>query len=48
MRDRTLLSMVLVDGVYELAALLDDGNPEAGPETGLGGVRVCLTELLAN
>ena len=44
---RTLLSLVLVDGTYQVAAQLDDDNPVAALETGLGTVTVTLPDLLA-
>jgi Uma2 family endonuclease len=47
LRDRVLLALVLVDGVYRVAAQLDDDNPSAELETGLGTVRVSLPQLFA-
>jgi Uma2 family endonuclease len=47
LRDRTLLALVLVDGIYEVAAQLDEGNPAADLDTGAGNVRIDLTELFA-
>jgi Uma2 family endonuclease len=46
-RDRTLLALVLADGMYEVAAQLDDDNPVAELETGAGTVTVSLPALLA-
>jgi Uma2 family endonuclease len=46
-RDRTLLALVLVDGLYQVAAQLDDQNPVADLDTGHGTVRVSLSDLLA-
>ena len=46
-RDRVLLSLILVDGVYEIAAQLDDENPVAELETGAGPVTISLPDLLA-
>jgi Uma2 family endonuclease len=45
-RDRTLLALVLVDGIYEVAAQLDDDNPVAELETGAGTVSISLPQLL--
>lgn len=45
-RDRTLLALVLVDGIYEVAAQLDDDNPVAELDTGTGKVRISLPDLL--
>ena len=45
-RDRVLLALILADGVYRVAAQLDDDNPSAELETGLGTVAVSLSELL--
>jgi len=46
-RDRSLLALVLVDGMYEVAAQLDAENPVAELETGAGPVTVSLPDLLA-
>jgi len=46
-RDRTLLALVLVDGLYEVAAQLDDDNPVGELETGAGALTVSLADLLA-
>lgn len=46
-RDRTLLALILVDGVYEIAAQLDDDNPAAELETGVGPVRISLPDLMS-
>ena len=46
-RDRTLLALVLVDDLYEMAAQLDDDNPVAELDTGSGRVWVSLPDLLA-
>jgi Uma2 family endonuclease len=45
-RDRTLLALVLVDGIYEVAAQLDDDNPVGDLDTGAGTLTVSLPELL--
>jgi Uma2 family endonuclease len=45
-RDRTLLALVLVDGIYEVASQLDDDNPTANLETGAGTITVSLPDLL--
>jgi Uma2 family endonuclease len=47
LRDRTLVSLILVDGVYEIAAQLDDDNPAGELDTGAGTVTISLTDLLA-
>lgn len=47
LRDRVLLSLVLVDGIYQVAAQLDDANPVAELETGAGAITLNLPELLA-
>ena len=46
-RDRTFLALVLVDGMYEVAAQLDDDNPVADLDTGAGTISVSLPDLLA-
>jgi Uma2 family endonuclease len=46
-RDRTLLALILVDGVYEIASQLDDDNPCADLETGAGTVTMDLSAVLA-
>jgi len=47
LRDRTLLALVLVDGIYEVAAQLDDDDPVAELDTGSGVVTVSLPALLS-
>jgi Uma2 family endonuclease len=47
LRDVVLLSLILVDGVYQVAAQLDDDNPVAELETGAGPVAIDLRRLLA-
>jgi hypothetical protein len=42
-----LLALILVDGVYRVAAQLDDDNPVAELDTGLGPVWLRLPEILA-
>jgi Uma2 family endonuclease len=46
-RDRTLLALVLVDGIYEVTAQVDDDNPTADLETGSGTITLSLPDLLA-
>jgi len=46
LRDRTLLALVLVEGIYEVAAQLDDDNPVVDLDTGSGPVTVSLPDLL--
>jgi Uma2 family endonuclease len=45
LQSRTLLSLVLVNGVYEVAAQLDDDNPVADLDCGLAAVHVDLGSL---
>jgi len=47
LRDRTLLALVLVDGIYEVAAQLDEENPVADLDVGEGRVQVDLGALFA-
>jgi Uma2 family endonuclease len=46
LRDRTLTALVLVDGLYEVAAQLDDDHPVADLETGAGSITLSLPDLL--